>query len=392
MIIKAIFAGLLMVLLIIALPLGFVWLLKRRCSWLRRFLIFVATLLAIAQSLLCFADISGLQASFHYYQIRSFLNQPFQGWNSAGLNSEQGIISLSHLAEGLTSYGLRFPVAKPDVSASSEKAVELALSVAPFYDVYNPGEWGEENLYLSHLNVILGAYQRLTGKDSYLALNRLISEHLSQKMLAEPTRNLYSYGSYGHRWPADNTVTLYSLWLFDQNNQTQLSQSPIQAWQKYMDQQATDTKTRLHYSELVGIEAYSSYPRGCALSWSAHYTGLFSPKYGRRLWQRYRRRFKRAVLPFAALREYPVGAPLEEDYDSGPIMLGLGAAATGLALNGSKSVGDYLTYYQVVDSIKLFEALSVAAWAAGDPSYLRLATDMKAISISFQAEAYRPWW
>ncbi len=381
-----------MLVLITALPLGIVWLLKKRCRLLRRFLIFIATLLAIAQSFICVADISGLQASSHYYQIRSFLNQPFQGWSSAGLNSEQGIISLSYLSEGLTSYGLRFPLLRSDVSASAEKTVALALSVAPFYDVYNPAEWGEEGLYLSHLNVILGAYQRLTGDSTYLELNRLISEHLSQKMLAAPTHNLHSYGTYAHLWPADNTVTLYSLWLFDKNNQTELSQQPIQRWLTYMNTQATDPKTKLHYSELTGIEAYSFYPRGCALSWSTRYMSQFAPKEAKQLWRGYRRQFKRAVLPVAGFREYPVGAPLGEDYDSGPIILGLGAAATGLALNGSKSVGDYLSYYQVVDLVKVFEGLSVTAWAMGDPSYLRLASDMKAISISFQAEAYKPWW
>ncbi len=87
----------------------------------------------------------------------------------------------------------------------------------------------------------------------------------------------------------------------------------------------------------------------------------------------------------------PLGS-LGEDYDSGPIILGLGAAATGLALNGSKAIGDYVTYYQVADIVKVFEGLAAIASALGDSSYWKLATDLKAIAISFQAEAFMPWW
>lgn len=181
--ITALIAWLTMVWLITTLPLILAWLLKER-FWIVIFsLLAIAILLALLQSLICLADITGIQADFRYQQIRSFLNQSFEGWDSVGLNSEQGIISLSYLAEGLVSYSIRRPSLKSEIVSLTKKAVKIAIRVAPFHDVNNPAEWGESGLYLSHLNVILGAYQHLTGEHAYFTLNRNVSEYLSQKMV-----------------------------------------------------------------------------------------------------------------------------------------------------------------------------------------------------------------
>lgn len=383
-------AGLVMVVPIAALLIGLAGLVESYPT-LRFLLLAIATFLTILQSLICLADISGFQADLRYRQIRSFLQQPFEHWSVVGLNSEQGIISLSYLSEGLVSYSIRRPFLLADIVPLAKKAVEIAIAVAPFDDVNKKAQWGKEGLYLSHLNVILGAYQRLTGEQLYLTLNRNISEYLSQRIIDDPNHNIHSYGSYAHVWFADNAVTLYSLYLFDKNNNTNLSQEPIQKWLKYMETEGTDPKTQLHYSELTRLEAYSRYPRGCALSWTTKYMSQFAPQEALLLWQNYKKHFKQSFLVFAGFREYPVGAPLEEDYDSGPILLGMGAAATGLALNGSKAIGDYLTYYQVINIVKAFEGLGIVAALLGEPIYKQLASDLKAVAISFQAEAFVPW-
>ena len=383
-------AGLAMVLPIAALLIGLAGLVESY-PIVRFLLLAIATFLTILQSLICLADIFGFQADLRYRQIRSFLQQPFEHWSVVGLNSEQGIISLSYLSEGLVSYSIRRPFLLAEIVPLAKKAVEIAIAVAPFDDVNKKAQWGKEGLYLSHLNVILGAYQRLTGEQLYLTLNRNISEYLSQRIIDDPNHNIHSYGSYAHVWFADNAVTLYSLYLFDKNNNTNLSWEPIQKWLNYMETEGTDPKTQLHYSELMRLEAYSRYPRGCALSWTTKYMSQFAPQEALLLWQNYKKHFKQTFLVFAGFREYPVGAPLEEDYDSGPILLGMGAAATGLALNGSKAIGDYLTYYQVVNIVKVFEGLGIVAALLGNPTYKQLASDLKAVAISFQAEAFVPW-
>lgn len=77
--ITALIAWLTMVLLNTTLPIILAWLLKER-FWILSFsLLAIAILLALLQSLICLADITGIQADFRYQQIRSFLNQSFEG-------------------------------------------------------------------------------------------------------------------------------------------------------------------------------------------------------------------------------------------------------------------------------------------------------------------------
>ncbi len=113
-------AGLAMVLPIVALLIGLAGLVESY-PILRFLLLAIAMFLTILQSLICLADIFGFQADLRYRQIRSFLQQPFEHWSVVGLNSEQGIISLSYLSEGLVSYSIRRPFLLADIVPLAKK-------------------------------------------------------------------------------------------------------------------------------------------------------------------------------------------------------------------------------------------------------------------------------
>jgi len=68
------------------------------------------------------------------------------------------------------------------------------------------------------------------------------------------------------RWPADQAAVLYSLFLYDQNLETNLSKEPIKEWSNYMKKYGTDSKTGLHISEVTGGTNSSNTSRGCTLS------------------------------------------------------------------------------------------------------------------------------
>lgn len=377
-----------------AIPVGIGLWLKKRYLKTKFILLAIAALFILTQTSFWLYDFSGMQADSHYNQLKAFLNQPFTGLSQVGLSRGKAIIALSYMTEGLVSYAIQKPDKTQEIIPLLEKVLEIAFhpSVSPYQDINKFFSWGEEGLYLSHLNVILGSYQRLANNRKYLALTKQISAHLANKILSEPAKNIRSYHTLPDKWPADNAVSLYSLYLFDKNNKAQISQKPITEWLQYMKTNGTEPQTKLHYSEVTGSEVYSKYPRGCALSWTAKYMGDFAPKEAKQLWNNYKKQFKKTFLITAGFREYPPNVNLGENNDSGPIILGIGAGATGLALNGSKSVGDYLTYYQLNNIVITADILATLMSSLGSKSWEILSQDLLATSIRFNAETKVPWY
>jgi len=124
-----------------------------------------------------------------------------------------------------------------------------------------------------------------------------------------------------------------------------------------MSDAGTDSHSGLHYSRIDRVEV----PRGCALSWTIGYMNHFAPAEARLLWQRYKRHYKLNWLLFAGFREYPKGFRGKEDDDSGPIVFGAGAAATGFGLKAARGVGDFITYYQIRNTLLLSDLVLLAA-------------------------------
>lgn len=417
-------ALLILLVFLAAIPLSLAWWLNKRYKKTKFFLFAIAGLLIVTQTSIWLYDFSGMQANDRYSQIKTFLNQPFFGLQELGLSpskaiialsfisdlnqplsgleelglsslsQSKAIIALSFMSEGLVSYAIQKPEKQKEAISLLEKAIEIAFhpSISPVLDLQNVSTWEEEGFYLNHLNVILGSYQRLSGDRKYFQLNKTISEHFAQKILNEPYHNIRSYNKFTDRWPADNAVTLYSLYLFDRNNHTQISELPIKKWLDYMETKGSEPTTKLHYSELTGVEKYSLYPRGCALSWTTKYISDFAPQEAIKLWQNYKKHYHKNFLIISGFREYPPDANLKPDGDSGPIIFGVGAGATGLALNGAKYVGDYFTYYQINNVFKLADLVGNILSYFGHEELQNLSQDALATAIRFNAETKVKWY
>ncbi|HEY9850728.1 MAG TPA: hypothetical protein V6D28_14775 [Leptolyngbyaceae cyanobacterium] len=377
-----------------AIPLGLAWWLNKRYKIAKLILFAIAGLLVVIQTSLWLYDFSGMQANDRYSQIKTFLNQPFSGLQELRLSQSKAIIALSFMSEGLVSYAIQNPEREKEVVSLLEKAVQIAFhpDISPRLNLQNVTTWKEEGLYLSHLNAILGSYQRLSSDRKYFQLNQTISEHLAQKILNEPYHNIRSYTKATHRWPADNAVTLHSLYLFDRNNNTQISDLPIKKWLEYMRIKGSEPTTKLHYSELTGVEKYSPYPRGCALSWTTKYISDFAPQEAIELWQNYKKHYHKNFLIISGFREYTPNVNLQPDADSGPIIFGIGAGATGLALNGAKYVGDYLTYYQINNVFRMADLVGNILSYFGRKELQNLSQDILATAIRFNAETKVKWY
>jgi hypothetical protein len=290
------------------------------------------------------------QARRQYVYIKAHLEQPFEGYGMTQVLAPQfAVVALSHMGCGLMNVAVAQPAMKDQIAPLLGEVARRALSpkVSP-YGV-SPEQvtvLGSHGLYLSHLNLILGCYRHVSGDPKYDDLHQRITAHLAQGTLADGDFHIRSYPNSA-KWPADQTVTLCSLYLYDQVHHTNLSHAPIQGWLTYMKQSATDPATQLPLSSISAL-SYARFPRGCALSWSSLYMAQFAPEDAARLYARYRGLYAKEVLGCGGFREWPPPMDGEADVDSGPIIFDIGVAASGLGLGPARLFQDRVQYAAIL--------------------------------------------
>lgn len=304
--------------------------------------------------------------------ITSFLKDPYSSIAAEGVHipddfygaeirGEHVRIALSNLAEACANLGIKHP----EQYAEAQDCVATVLDVAQNSELSPYGmpiekvdSFEEYGLYLSHLNIVLGAWKQLTKDDSYAPLNKRISEYLAAQTIVDPQHTLKSYPNLLYRWPADQSAVLYSLYLYDQNYDTTISKQPIELWINYMKHQGTDPETGLHVSELTGTYPNAEQPRGCALSWTLRYMADFAPEEAKVLWEQYKQHFRQNYGVVVGFREWKKGYHSFSDVDSGPIILDNGVAATAFAIGASKELGDQKTYDALLRTVAVGNASS----------------------------------
>ena len=177
------------------------------------------------------------------------------------------------------------------------------------------------------------------------------------------------------------------------NNDSHISADLIYKWFQFMQEKRTHKNTGLYTTEVLGTRKYSDQPRGCSLSYMIHYMGRFSQKRAAEQWKLYKKHMMHRIFGKVGFREYLVEYDANWSPDSGPIIGGIGVAATGLALNAASTVGDKKTYkllektmspfhsvFSMTDSIPMIKVLS------------RIGTDMLSSSIWLNAETKQDWY
>ncbi len=240
-------------------------------------------------------------------------------------------------------------------------------------------------LRLSHYLLILGAADRVGGCDRE-AEHRRLAGLLAGASLADPTRHLASFVGDAHRWPADQSATLAAIGRADQAHGTGLLAAPLAAWRGYLLAQAIDAETGLPFSEVGVLGPTSRLPRGCALSWQTRYLAEVDRPLAERFWRAYRAHYLVDRIALVGFREWPPGRDRPADVDSGPIVDGVGAAATGLAIGAARAMGDEL----LAARLELTAAV-VGGTARLDPALAHHAESTLAEAIRFAgARLFQP--
>ena len=340
-----------------------------------------------------------------YNKIKDFLMRPdFNGFTKEDLfimsiikkGWGHDIAALSNMAEAITNLAISDSKRIDEYSFLINEVVKRALhsKVSPYRkDINKVHDLGKYGYYLEHLNIILGANKRVTGNDNYKSLNKRISHHLINNSMSYENfhADLLPYAKM--KWSADQAAIIYSVWLYDKNYGTNISGDLIYKWLQYMQEHRTDKKTGLFKTEVLGTRKYSDQPRGCSLSYMIHYMGRFAPKRAAEQWKLYKKHMSKRVFGKIGFREFLPDYDGAWSPDSGPIIAGIGIAATGLGLNAASTVEDKKTYKGLENSMNPFHSVFNKTESLPIINFLtRIGTDLLSSSIWLNAETKQKWY
>lgn len=305
------------------------------------------------------------------------LESSFDGYGQTDVLVPQfAVVALSHFAAGLMNVWSAEKERQVEVASLLDEVARRATHprVVPTSlgdrEPFDATSLDDENLYLSHLGVILGVRRIVAcagGRSCPRAeasdgMHARIVNHLRGRSLGSPLAHAPSYPG-SEMWPADQAVTLLALRLYDEIHQTDLLDAPLARWLEAMKEH-TDPATGLFHSSVSPL-VYATTPRGCALSWTSLYLAQVAPEVAREQYQLYREHMSADVLGIGGFREWPVDREKGGmDVDSGPIVSGVGMAATGLGLGPARLFGDADRYTAIRRAALTFGVPSVVpvAW------------------------------
>ena len=287
----------------------------------------------------------------HYRAMRAHFEEPFEGYGRLDVFTPAfAVVLLSNVAIGFMNVADAEPDRRAVVAASLEEVTRRALSaeVSPYHrDPRHVRALGDENLYLSHLSLVLGARRRVVRDDHYDELHLRINRHLARRSLLSDDAHARSYPGSA-RFPADQAATLAALHLYDLEHGTSLAERPVARWLAVMRGRGTHPGSGLFRSSMTPSFPHAREPRGCAVSWSTLYLAQFAPDVAREQYARYRGQFLLHVGGLGGFREYREGVDARMDVDSGPIVLGMGVAATGFGVGAARIMGDREAYRAIM--------------------------------------------
>ena len=296
--------------------------------------------------------------NYRYERIKRFLEQEnFQGFTKRDLFIKnfipkawgQDIAALSNMAEVIrnTQYenmkGGSSRKLKREKIFLIDRVVQFAIhpKVNPWKkSIEKVADFNHYGYYLEHLNIILGCYQSVAG-DGYLDLNTRVTLYLRDESLSQPNAHARLIPHVKMRWAADQAAIIYSIWLYDQNNRTTYHEELKKRWIEYMENHGKHKETGMYITEVMGVKEYSNQPRGCSHAYMCYYMEHFDGVHGQQQWELFKEHMLVNGYFLSGFREYLPGYKGKWTPDSGPIIFGIGVAATGLALKPMQVWGEY---------------------------------------------------
>jgi hypothetical protein len=216
-----------------------------------------------------------------------------------------------------------------------------------------------------HANLLRAGYVILGGHNSQIIEDfHSCSALLKDAFLAGKAPFPECYG--GYTWAEDAVFALESLRLHDVLFKTDYSIASS-AWLSWIKSHL-DGASRMMVTEIDPQTGWIiDGPRGCALSWALAFMPQLDAQFSRSQFDRFRKSW---FVPFAgmlAVREWYQGKAQPTKFQAGPVVLGLGAAASGIGIAACRANGDYASWHRLLRSL---ETLGFPLWSpSGEKCY-----------------------
>jgi len=199
-----------------------------------------------------------------------------------------------------------------------------------------------------HLALLLEGRQRL-GPTRHASFSEALLDSLAEDVLARSNHLLPTYGK--RTWPADNEVIWAALALGAQREARPSwieAAAAMQAALHSLEQQQLPP-SEVHPDSLRSKDV----PRGCALAWTVAIRGLHRPDEATALYRRFKAAYWQGWGPVVGFREWPKGVDRSADSDSGPIVLGIGTAASAFGIGATRLIGAQADHRALLASARL---------------------------------------
>ncbi|WP_426492965.1 hypothetical protein [Hymenobacter sp. 102] len=173
---------------------------------------------------------------------------------------------------------------------------------------------------------------------------------IATALSTSPSPYLESYR--GAAWPADGILCAAALAWHDRI-QPPLYQSLLQHWLQAVDSRL-NTNRLIPHEVKAGSGAVLTPARGSSQSQLLNFLIEIDSAYAQPHFQRYRALFLTSRLGLPGLREAAAGTPDAEDIDSGPVIWGVGGAASVVGRRTMQRFGDSTTAVGLRNSIEAF--------------------------------------
>ncbi len=143
----------------------------------------------------------------------------------------------------------------------------------------------------------------------------------------------------GLRWPVDNCCAIESLRYHDNLFSSDYARLPSQRWEQWLRANA-DTSTGMMIAQVSADGHTIDVPRGCALSWTLSFSPGFAPEYDKEQYSRFQKYWFLPVMGTLGIREWSEGQEKFSKIQEGPVLFGVGAAASGLGIAATHAHSD----------------------------------------------------
>jgi hypothetical protein len=304
-------------------------------------------------------------------RLARLVNEMLATNNSAAPPGAFRLYSYAFAGYALASAGQTSPAFTTQAKALLDALIEKVIA-SPSLSLFRAGERRASQYKLSasvvfrgHLSLLLLGSKRLAPltQTQEKLLHDLI-QGLAQDALTDPNHLLPSYGTT--TYPADNELAAAAIALYLKTVQEDAAvQRALQSMNASLAAIEVEglPPSMVSPDTLEGVDL----PRGCALSWTIAFRSYRDSASAQQLYLRYRSSYWVSMGPVVGFREWPRGTDRPADADSGPIVLGIGTAASAIGMISARLTENKEDYQRLLTAasmagLEAIEAKSKGYW------------------------------